>query len=386
MRCLSGFTREGGRQAKGFNMPAFMPFPGRGTVILLLMGVLLGGFRIAAAQENTSLSDPLSGALGDPLTSETSTSGLSSEVVSGASTLLSGSVKTGISDPTGALLEHSLRNPYVAAGAASDPSLDFRADVEVDSSRASMLEGYSGSRAAFQPAFAGTQAASFRGGARSTAPRPAGSSLALATSGASVATSIAFGRGTQLQAFGSAGSGTAATDASGNPLIYLDPSQSQNSTLVTAAGSIPPQQSYSVPGSPLPIAVLDSFAGPGGFPDSTRGTAGSPPEFASAPEPFVSLRGLGASPFTDISQTDSFLHPTLRLLNPAQGWRPSTQSKSLTPEQRRTRMLAILSGSPETQGNGTPAFEQKRADRLRRVGQRPGERPSHVTLSTTTLQ
>jgi hypothetical protein len=354
----------------------------RGTVLLLLISALVCGSRVAAAQDNTSLSDPLSGPIGDSLTNESATSGLSSEVVSGASSLVSGPIKAGISDPTGALLENSLRSPYVSAGAPSDPSLDFHADVMVDAARSSMAEVYSGSRAAFQPAFAGTAMASFRGGARAAAQRPAGSSLAAATPG----TGSAFGRGTQqLQAFGATGlaSDMTGTDASGNPLIYLDPNLPRNSTLVTDPGSIP--AAYSLPGSPLPVLVSDNFAGPGGFPDSTRGTAGSPPEFGAPAQPFISQTGLRISPFAPFSQTDTFLHPTL-LLNPVQSGRYTRLSTSPTPEQRRARMLAILSGAPETHGSGAPAFEQKRVDRLRNLRQRPGERPSRVTLSTTPNQ
>ncbi len=348
-------------------------------LVLVTMAWLESGLQ---AQEDTSLSPTLSEPIGDSLTSGPSASGFSSEVVAGASTFGGASRRNGISDPTGSLLENSTRSPYVFSSVNSDPGQQFVPEVNVDSPRASAVDVYSGSRAAFQPAFSGTLIGSFRTSTRAGTQRAAGLPL---TSTGNIS-SAAFGRGTQLQAFGSTGYGdTSAADITGNPgdpLVYRDPQQTPNSTLVTAVGSIPGQASYLTAGTPS-FAVLPTgdYGGAGSFPDSTRGTAGAPPEFAATESsPFLSPTGMGESPFPSLSQSGSrFLRPTL--LVPSYGAHRTTSAATTekTPAERRARMLALLSGNG--QQSTTPTFEQKREDRLRHANRHPGERPSLVTLS-----
>ena len=348
----------------------------------LLMCVILGGGVAARAQDDTSLSPSLSNGLSDPLTSETPTAGFSSEIVSGASSLAPTTRRGGISDPTGALLENSVRTPNVSAGVDSDPAQQFVPDINVDSARTSLVNGYLGSRAAFQPAFSGTQMRSFNSSPRVGAQAAAGARNYQGLQSLASVSGSAFGRGSQqLQAFGSTGAqGANPDDASGLPVIYTDPSLIQTSTLVTSVGTLAGQTSSPQPGTPMAILSSDNYAGLGHFSDSTRGTAGSPPDISEGSPPLLSPTGQGESPFRSLSLPgSSFLQPSLVASTPARVLPLSREALAHSPAARKARMQAMMSGVSQSP---VPAFEQKRLDRLRNAQARPGERQSRVVLSS----
>ena len=365
------------------------------STAVLLLGLMFGAVTAAHAQEDSSLSPSLSEPLSDTLSNSTSSTGFNSEVVAGASSLSLSSQKSGVSDPTGSLLENSLRTPNVSAGVNSSSDQQFNPDVQVDSARASLINGYSGSRAAFQPAFSGTQMRSFSSTLRPGQQAAAGSqnSLGMQTSGAS-----AFGRGVELQAFGTTGVVAPPENVPGLPLIYTDqtgapPSgltvsstpgatSTLTSSLVTTVGNLPGLYTSPVPGTPLPLISSNGYAGPGNFSDSTRGNAGSPPDVTESQSPLLSSTGLSESPFHSLSQPgSSFLNPSLRVSGRSTLRTFSPETLATSPAQRQARIQAILSGHPQSP---IPSFEQKRIDRLKNAGSRTGERPSHVVLSPST--
>ncbi len=118
----------------------------------------------------------------------------------------------------------------------------------------------------------------------------------------------------------------------------------------------------------------------GGFPDSTKGLAGLPPEGSLSASPFQQLRNLESSPFAPVSDGTVYgiqagLHPDLHRMVSA------APLGSFARYERRAQQARMHAGLNISQSSSLR--EQDRRDYQRRAEHR--RRPSSVTLENNTV-
>ncbi len=153
-----------------------------------------------------------------------------------------------------------------------------------------------------------------------------------------------------------------------------------------------PKPSYQYDDGQTPLNTVQSRPGPiigtapeygvpsGGFPDSTKGLAGLPPEASLSVSPFQSFRNSGTSPFAPVSDGTVFsiqtgLHPDLHRMVSA------APLGSFARYERRAQQARMHAGLNISQSSSLR--EQDRRDYQRRAEHR--RRPSNITFENNTV-
>jgi hypothetical protein len=384
-----------------------------GFALVALLVPLLGAALSASAQIS-SVSEPLSGAIGDTssIYTESSTSGTLGSLAPGANNLTNAYNRDGINDPFRFQIESGAMSPYVSggvndyaefaamSGTLNDPlvALQF-SDYRNNSRQMSGVLSSGQGRGYSALSMNTTQTFSHARPLESMAAFGASANDSVAGSTQGIDASAATGRdaaaldpqaapayGTPVtaegvipEAGGTTGENTSTPRASGDssgtgPSISAD-------TSVMLGGSADQMPMGMGPGSSFPILAIISPS-PARFPDSTMGTAGQPMQVEGpASSPLLSTRGAeGGSPFADInSETASFVHtggPQAKagLARPAE----RQSSEAVYEKGRRAEMRRMINNP----GASPPsAFERQRSYRTYLDRPSSGETATHKAPS-----
>jgi hypothetical protein len=352
------------------------------------------------AQQGVSLSEPLSGPIGQPIYSQSNLTGPSNSLIPGDNNLTNPYIRNGVSDPLGFLIESSSMSPYAPEQSIilSYPDTEVHSDLVNDSTVAARFSEYRDNRLLMSGAGANTL--------RTGRAAAVGSGLSASVAGGSggAAASSAFSRVGMLAPF-AAGSSSLAARQSGmsgnatfsdpNAVVALLTSSSalsglqggmagasgptgdtgysgMDSSNAGASGVIDPNaDTMSMSLSAIPLEALvppatspaygpapggifpdvsSSMQSATGFQDSTMGTAGLPAQSeASDVSPLLSSRSDSISgPFADMSsEATHFLSPTLVVRSEGIAGADSTETGqvsgvSLDELKRKARLHALI--------------------------------------------